>query len=198
MGVKQHLGPFLSNLVSKTTLNNETLLTVNNSISNQLSKLDDMITKLGEVKNVTETNVKKVASPSDNVVFTHSQGTTGENISSGSTDLFQKFKINISGRIKVKFDIQKNNSSVSSVTTALHLNGFEEVEGQTYTTESFFADQEIEINVKEGDIVQIAVTNNDSGDNEDLLLQNVRICYTAIPYDYENANIMIEEIEYII
>lgn len=71
MGVKQHLGPFLSNLVKDTQENKETLLTVNASINNQLAKLDSMITELGKVENATLNTLGYKAIASDQLQYTY-------------------------------------------------------------------------------------------------------------------------------
>lgn len=181
MGVKQHLGPFLANLVNDTQENKETLLTVNNSINNQLSELQEVVTKLGEVKDATLNTLGYMSVASD--TFKHEYTPINKTYNSGTLYAIYSIKANIKGSIKITSTMNiVSESSRDWIFYSLYVNGVKETEvsridpGSKTLTATILVEPE--------DLIELKVNHGDTSFTRNYLFDNTKIFYDSVIKDY--------------
>lgn len=188
MGVEQHLGTFLSNLVQDTQENKETLLTVNTSINNQLTKLDNMITALGEVQKTTESNLGYFMKLSDNVMFDFGNVTGID-----ETVRIKKFRCNLKGTLTIKGDFSlPEQPSAGLYYFRIKLNGTTVKEVTLNGSDSGPVNVNEIMQIEIGDEIDIYISS--SYDNSSMLFANARICYELVAKDYTNKDVALIDI----
>lgn len=186
-GNQEYLSRFIEELITASNSQVEELTTVASGTSDQLTALQNMVTALGEVKTLSESNLGYFMKLSDEekiIIPTYLGRST-----------VKEFRVNVKGTIKIK-----GTYSVPGVTTSdtgtwyfrIHKNGtlVKEIqfERQSSPGNTYAVNETIQVDID--DVIKISTPSS----YDDCKFENGTICYELINKIYTNPDIALLDI----